>query len=374
MVFDLTNLESFESLEGLRNEFLAALNPKDPHSFPFVILGNKCDEVKQRSVELSKIKQYCESKSNMHYFEISSKVNTNIETAFEEIVKLAFKRYCKENEINDLNKEDNSSFCKEQNHKNKLEFYCKNHNKLCWAACLSKITGNGYGQHFNCEVCLIKEIKEEKKNKLKENVKYLEESTKNMEELLKNLKDIYEKINASKEEKKLKISNIFNQIKNIINKREEQLLLDLDNTYDNIYFKEDLIKKGELIPEQIKTLLEQGNKLINEQWDDKQLCETINYCDNIENNVKIITEINKSIEKFYYNKVDIKFLPENLTNVEIIKNINNFGKIISLPDDEGIEEESIIIVMKEVNCSRQEAIKALKAHNKDPVEALLEFS
>ena len=309
----------------------------------------------------------------MHYFEISSKVNTNIETAFEEIVKLAFKRYCKENEINDLNKEDNSSFCKEQNHKNKLEFYCKNH-KLCCAACLSKITGNGYGQHFNCEVCLIKEIKEEKKNKLKENVKYLEESTKNMEELLKNLKDIYEKINASKEEKKLKISNIFNQIKNIINKREEQLLLDLDNTYDNIYFKEDLIKKGELLPDQIKTLSEQGNKLIHEQWDNKQLCETINHCHNIENNVKIITEINKSIEKFYYNKVDIKFLPENLTNVEIIKNINNFGKIISLPDDEGIEEESIIIVMKEVNCSRQEAIKALKAHNKDPVEALLEFS
>ena len=178
MVFDLTNLESFESLEGLRNEFLAALNPKDPHSFPFVILGNKCDEVKQRSVELSKIKQYCESKSNMHYFEISSKVNTNIETAFEEITKLAFKRYCKENEINDLNKEDNSSFCKEQNHKNKLEFYCKNHNKLCCAACLSKITGNGYGEHFNCEVCLIKEIKEEKKNKLKENVKYLENQQK----------------------------------------------------------------------------------------------------------------------------------------------------------------------------------------------------
>ena len=222
-----------------------------------------------------------------------------------------------------------TGLCQEVNHKNKLEFYCKNHNKLCCAACLSKITGNGYGQHFNCEVCLIKEIKEEKKNKLKENVKYLEESTKNMEELLKNLKDIYEKINASKEEKKLKISNIFNQIKNIINKREEQLLLDLDNTYDNIYFKEDLIKKGELLPDQIKTLLEQGNKLINEQWDDKKLCETINYCDNIENNVKIITEINKSIEKFNFNKVDIKFLPENLVDVEIIKNINNFGKIIS---------------------------------------------
>ena len=38
---------------------------------------------------------------------------------------------------------------------------------------------NGYGQHFNCEVCLIKDIKDEKKNKLKENIKYLEDSSKN---------------------------------------------------------------------------------------------------------------------------------------------------------------------------------------------------
>ena len=59
-------------------------------------------------------------------------------------------------------------------------FYCKNHNKLCCAACLSKMKVNGYGQHFNCEVCLIKDIKKEKKNKLKENIKYLEESSKNI--------------------------------------------------------------------------------------------------------------------------------------------------------------------------------------------------
>ena len=65
--------------------------------------------------------------------------------------------------------------CSEPNHKNKLEFYCKNHNKLCCAACLSKIKGEGNGQHFDCNVCLIKEIKDEKKNKLNENIKYLED-------------------------------------------------------------------------------------------------------------------------------------------------------------------------------------------------------
>ena len=121
------------------------------------------------------------------------------------------------------NNQDNfTALCKELNHKIKLEIYYKNHNELRCAACLCKIKVNGNGQHSDCEVCLIKEIKEEKKNKLKE---------------------IYNKINESKEEIKLNIINIFTKIRNIINEREDKLLLELDNIYNNIYFKEDIIKK-----------------------------------------------------------------------------------------------------------------------------------
>ena len=76
---------------------------------------------------------------------------------------------------------------------------------------------NGYGQHFNCQVCLIKDIKDEKKNKLKENIKYLEDSSKNIIESVNKLKEIYEKINKSKEEIKLKIlyfiKNIYKNMK-----------------------------------------------------------------------------------------------------------------------------------------------------------------
>ena len=56
-----------------------------------------------------------------------------------------------------------SNIYKEPNHK-QFEFYCKNKNKLCYAASLSKIKGKWNGQHFNCNVCLIEEIKEEKKS------------------------------------------------------------------------------------------------------------------------------------------------------------------------------------------------------------------
>ena len=60
--------------------------------------------------------------------------------------------------------------CKEKNHNDKLEFYCKEHNILCCVACISKIKEYGYGQHSDCKVTHIQEIKDEKRNKLKENI------------------------------------------------------------------------------------------------------------------------------------------------------------------------------------------------------------
>ena len=42
--------------------------------------------------------------------------------------------------------------------------------------------------------------------------------------------------------------------------------------------------------------------------------------------------------------------------------------------EEGLDKESIETVMNEGKCSRQQAIKALRAHNGDPVEALLEIN
>jgi Ras-related protein Rab-7A len=96
LVFDLTEPKSFESIEGWRTTFLNQLNPKDPDTFPFVLLGNKCDKQAERKVTLEKIKQYCENKSNITYFETSAKDNTNVEAAFEEVAKLAFKRLLKE--------------------------------------------------------------------------------------------------------------------------------------------------------------------------------------------------------------------------------------------------------------------------------------
>ena len=63
-----------------------------------------------------------------------------------------------------------TGFCKEKNHPNKLKYFCKNHNKLCCGLCIAKLNQEGDGQHKDCNVCYIENIKNEKKNNLKENI------------------------------------------------------------------------------------------------------------------------------------------------------------------------------------------------------------
>ena len=82
-----------------------------------------------------------------------------------------------------------TGFCKEKNHIDELMFYCKNHNKLCCAECLIKTKYEEYGQHSECDVCKIEEIEEEKRNKLKDNLKLLDNLSSNLEESINKLKE-----------------------------------------------------------------------------------------------------------------------------------------------------------------------------------------
>ena len=79
LCFDLTEPKTFETIDTWRTEFINQLQPKDPESFPFVIIGNKCDKEGERKVPESKIKQYCALKGNIPYFETSAKENINVE-------------------------------------------------------------------------------------------------------------------------------------------------------------------------------------------------------------------------------------------------------------------------------------------------------
>ena len=120
-----------------------------------------------------------------------------------------------------------TGFCKEKNHKDKLLYFCKKHNKLCCVGCIAKLKGKENGQHSNCDICFIKDIENEKKNKLKENIKCLENISINLEQKINELKPLYDKIDKSKEELKMNIQKIFTKLRNVLCEREDELLAEV---------------------------------------------------------------------------------------------------------------------------------------------------
>ena len=134
--------------------------------------------------------------------------------------------------------------------------------------------------------------------------------------------------NKNKEELKLNIQNIFIKLRNTLNDREDELLLEIDKTFNDNYCNEDLIKKSEKLPNKIKISLERG-KLIDKEWNNNELNSFINDCITIENNIQDINLINNSIKKFNSNKnIELKFYPNEEGINEILNNLKIFGQII----------------------------------------------
>ena len=240
-------------------------------------------------------------------------------------------------QIFNLEKENQEIFtglCNEEDHQKKLEFFCKTHNQLCCVVCISKIKLNKYGIHKDCDVCLLEDIKDEKKRKIKDNIKYLEDLSNNLEESINLLNEFYEKIKKEKEEIKLKIQNIFTKIRNELNNREDNLLLEVDKEFDTIYFNENIIKESEKLPNKIKISLEKS-KLLDKEYNDNKLISFINNSLIIENNIKDINYINENIKKCKTtNNIKINFIKENDEEfIKIIDNIKKFGNLIKIGNE-----------------------------------------
>ncbi|KIY03753.1 GTP-binding protein ypt7 [Fonsecaea multimorphosa CBS 102226] len=90
LVYDVNSAKSFETLDSWRDEFLIQASPRDPESFPFVVLGNKIDLGEdRRMVSQKRAHAYCQSRGQMPYFETSAKESINVEQAFEVIARNA---------------------------------------------------------------------------------------------------------------------------------------------------------------------------------------------------------------------------------------------------------------------------------------------
>ena len=153
----------------------------------------------------------------------------------------------------------------------------------------------------------------------------MEQLSQNLQDSIKELKDIFDKIYENKESIKSKTQNIFTKIRNILNEREDELLLEIDKICDNLFYKEESVKKSEKLPNYINKCLEKSKIIINE-WDEKnKLNSLINDCINLENCIEEVNNIKETIKKCKSVYPDLKF---NLHGLDTItENIKTFGEI-----------------------------------------------
>ena len=266
-----------------------------------------------------------------------------------------------------------TGFCKIENHINKLEYYCKDHQQLCCLACISKIKGRGNGQHSDCDICHIEDIKEEKRVKLSENIKCLEELSKSLEESNNYIKNISEEVNKKKDAIKLNIQKTFTKIRTALNEREDQLLLEVDKTYEQLYFSEEFINKCNKLPKNTLITLERV-KQINQDWEEEnKLNLLIDSCLDIEININDINAVNETIEKTKAIKTNIYFTPDTLENDVFLKKVKNFGKINC--DKEINILINCEIIMKELKRKEEKIINKLEnlEKNKSKMDEILKI-
>jgi len=289
----------------------------------------------------------------------------------ENIHEKLFKKY---HHCYKLDKDINEIFtglCKEENHNEPLEYFCKIHNKLCCVSCICKIKGKGKGFHKDCDVRFIEDIKDEKKNKLQENIKNLENLSKSFEESIQELKKIFESVNENKEKLKLKIQKLFTKIRNCLNEREDKLLYEVDKQFEDVYFNDDIIKISEKLPNKIKNSIEKG-KLLSKEWDnDNNLISIINNSIEIENNIEEINKINNKMQK-YNNSKSLKIeIDVDKEENQIIESIKTFGKVylsgIVFSDSLIINGNDIYIenIIKWINSEKKIKTKLLYRKSKD---------
>jgi len=92
LCYDITNLDSFHSLDKWKQGFIENAGPSDPNNFPFVCLGNKLDKSEHRQVPTTKGQQWAKDNNDMMFYETSALEGTKVEEAFLQMAKAALKR------------------------------------------------------------------------------------------------------------------------------------------------------------------------------------------------------------------------------------------------------------------------------------------
>ena len=291
--------------------------------------------------ENSTISKYCSSKE--HHNEIAISFCQKCEIYMCSKCDSIHNNLCPNHQKYDINLKNSffsnnfTGFCPiKKHHQIQLEYFCKTHNELCCAACIAKIKDEENGQHKDCEVYSIKDIKNEKKENLNKNIFFLENLEKNFEKKYDEIKDIYNDIINEKKELIKIIEKMFEEIKETVNKREQELISEINNQFNDVYCSEDTFEKSKNLYKKINTCLNKGKNLNNNftnsdninNKNDINLNYFINECIDIEKNINEIKNIHEKIKKCDINfSTKIKFKSEKEELNSLINKIQNLGQI-----------------------------------------------
>ena len=265
----------------------------------------------------------------------------------------------------DKNKDIDEVFtglCKEEKHSIELEYYCKTHNVLCCSKCVSNVKGKGNGKHRDCDVCFIEDFEKEKKDKLNENIRNLEYLLVILEKSIKEIKNEIEKINAKKDQLKSSILKIFTQIRNALNEREDELFSEIDKIYNISILNDEKLKKIERLPDKTRNLLKEI-KTNDYNWKNNKLKLLIHNCINLENNSKVIKQINESNDFLKANSLfyfySYEFTPEKHLNNIYNSNKEQKDKLINFIKNFGFLKNDKRLFDSKINFKEKEILKFL---------------
>ena len=239
-------------------------------------------------------------------------------------------------QIDNLSQEKKDIFtgiCYEKNHLSKLDYFCRNHNLLCCAKCISKIKDENNGQHKDCNIIPLEEIKAEKEKIFNENCNKLKEISNNLDNKINQFKILKEKINKNKEDLIINIQKVFTKIRTDLNEREDKLINKMEETYKHLFFDEKNSKEIERLSINVKQILDSANNIKEEN---NELSNVINNYIKFEKNIENISEINKIMNNCIQNKVKITF-NYNINELENI--IKQIGEIKEKKEE--IDEEKV---------------------------------
>ncbi len=86
LTYGIDDLQSFKNLNMWKKEFLYYADVQNPNSFPFIVLGNKCD-IQDRQVSKEEAQNWCANNGLIPFWETSAKDATNVERAFHAAVE-----------------------------------------------------------------------------------------------------------------------------------------------------------------------------------------------------------------------------------------------------------------------------------------------